>query len=188
MDVETVELPKTGKRHGLTPMSTTLTPPDGQTRLKSWVVRPLYTKVRTYQRRLARKRKVNQSELPMFESGYQATRSRCKQPTNEFHCSVMACSTSFTDSNIARMKSSWLRLDVKGACNEKKAKTFIVHSSVASVNLWNTRSKIWKTPIIADRFYPSTTRSKCGYVKPVTRKSPPSMEQHGTKTSWICLL
>ena len=61
MDVETVELPKTGKKTAVDANVDHFDTTESQTSLKPELLDPLYAKVRTYQRQLARKRKVNKN-------------------------------------------------------------------------------------------------------------------------------
>ena len=61
MDVETVVLPKTGKKTAVDANVDHFDTTDGQTSLKPELLDPLYAKVRTYQRQLARKRNVNKN-------------------------------------------------------------------------------------------------------------------------------
>ena len=61
MDVETVVLPKTGKKTAVDANIDHFDTTDGQTSLKPESLDRLYERVHTYQRQLARKRKVNKN-------------------------------------------------------------------------------------------------------------------------------
>lgn len=61
MDVETDTLPKTGKKTAVDANVDHFDTTEGQTSLKPESLEPLYERVRTYQRQLARKRKVNKN-------------------------------------------------------------------------------------------------------------------------------
>ena len=74
MDVETDTLPKTGKKTAVDANVDHFDTTEGQTSLKPESLEPLYERVRTYQRQLARKRKVNKNYR--HSKGYQATRAK----------------------------------------------------------------------------------------------------------------
>ena len=140
MDVETVELPKTGKKTAVDANVDHFDTTDGQTSLKPELLDPLYAKVRTYQRQLARKRKVNKNYR--HSKGYQATRAKL-QATYERIRNVQNDLLHKFTTDLYRENDTVVieDLDVKGMQMKRRLKTFIVHSSVASVNLWNTRLK-----------------------------------------------
>lgn len=74
MDVETVVLPKTDKKTAVDANVDHFDTTDGQMSLKPELLDHLYERVRTYQRQLARKRKVNKNYR--YSKGYQATRAK----------------------------------------------------------------------------------------------------------------
>ena len=92
MDVETVALPKTGKKTAVDANVDHFDTTEGQISLKPELLEPLYAKVRTYQRQLARKRKVNKNYR--HSKGIKQREPSCKQPTNEFAMFKMTYSTS----------------------------------------------------------------------------------------------
>ena len=74
MDVEPGALPKTGKKTAVDANVDHFDTMDGQTSVKPESLDHLYERVRTYQRQLARKRKVNKNYR--HSKGYQATRAK----------------------------------------------------------------------------------------------------------------
>ena len=189
MDVETVALPKTGKKTAVDANVDHFDTTEGQTSLKPESLDPLYKRVRTYQRQLARKRKVNKNYR--HSKGYQATRAKL-QATYERICNVQNdllhkfTTDLYRENDIVVIED----LDVKGMQMKKKAKN--LHRSLFGrfrQFMEYKAEKFGKTLIIADRFYPSTQRcSNCGYVKTGDEKITLSGNQkHGTKHhEYVC--
>ena len=189
MDVETVELPKTGKKTAVDANVDHFDTTDGQTSLKPELLDPLYAKVRTYQRQLARKRKVNKNYR--HSKGYQATRAKL-QATYERIRNVQNDLLHKFTTDLYRENDTVVieDLDVKGMQMKKKAKN--LHRSLFGrfrQFMEYKAEKFGKTLIIADRFYPSTQRcSKCGHIKTGDEKITLSGNQkHGTKHhEYVC--
>ena len=189
MDVETAELPKTNKKTAVDANVDHFDTTEGQTSLKPESLDPLYERVRTYQRQLARKRKVNKNYR--HSKGYQATRAKL-QATYERICNVQNdllhkfTTDLYRENDIVVIED----LDVKGMQMKKKAKN--LHRSLFGrfrQFMEYKAEKFGKTLIIADRFYPSTQRcSNCGYVKTGDEKITLSGNQkHGTKHhEYVC--
>lgn len=83
VDVETVVLPKTGKKTAVDANVDHFDTTDDQTSLKPDLLDPLYERVRTYQRQLARKRKVNKNYR--YSKSYQATRAKLQITYERIH-------------------------------------------------------------------------------------------------------
>ena len=189
MDVETVVLPKTGQKTAVDANVDHFDTTDGQTSLKPELLDPLYAKVRTYQRQLARKRKVNKNYRN--SNGYQATRAKLQATYERIHNIQNDLLHKFTtdlyrENDIIVIED----LDVKGMQMKKKAKN--LHRSPFGrfrQFMEYKAEKFCKTLIIADRFYPSTQRcSNCGHVKTGDEKITLSGNQkHGTKHhEYVC--
>ena len=189
MDVETVELPKTGKKTAVDANVDHFDTTDGQTSLKPELLDPLYAKVRTYQRQLARKRKVNKNYR--HSKGYQATRAEL-QVTYERIRNVQNDLLHKFTTDLYRENDTVVieDLDVKGMQMKKKAKN--LHRSLFGrfrQFMEYKAEKFGKTLIVADRFYPSTQRcSACGHVKTGDEKITLSGNtKHGTKHhEYVC--
>ena len=189
MDVETVELPKTGKKTAVDANVDHFDTTDGQTSLKPELLDPLYAKVRTYQRQLARKRKVNKNYR--HSKGYQATRAKL-QATYERIRNVQNDLLHKFTTDLYRENDTVVieDLDVKGMQMKKKAKN--LHRSLFGrfrQFMEYKAEKFGKTLIVADRFYPSTQRcSACGHVKTGDEKITLSGNtKHGTKHhEYVC--
>ena len=189
MDVETVELPKTGKKTAVDANVDHFDTTEGQTSLKPESLDPLYERVRTYQRQLARKRKVNKNYR--HSKGYQATRAKL-QATYERIRNVQNDLLHKFTTDLYRENDTVVieDLDVKGMQMKKKAKN--LHRSLFGrfrQFMEYKAEKFGKTLIIADRFYPSTQRcSKCGHIKTGDEKITLSGNQkHGTKhNEYVC--
>lgn len=189
MDVETVALPKTGKKTAVDANVDHFDTTDGQTSLKPELLDRLYERVRTYQRQLARKRKVNQNYR--HSKGYQATRAKL-QATYERIRNVQNDLLHKFTTDLYRQNDTVVieDLDVKGMQMKKKAKN--LHRSLFGrfrQFMEYKAEKFGKTLIIADRFYPSTQRcSRCGYIKTGDEKITLSGNQkHGTKhNEYVC--
>lgn len=189
MDVETVALPKTGKKTAVDANVDHFDTTDGQTSLKPELLDRLYERVRTYQRQLARKRKVNQNYR--HSKGYQATRAKL-QATYERIRNVQNDLLHKFTTDLYRQNDTVVieDLDVKGMQMKKKAKN--LHRSLFGrfrQFMEYKAEKFGKTLIIADRFYPSTQRcSKCGHIKTGDEKITLSGNaKHGTKHhEYVC--
>ena len=189
MDVETVALPKTGKKTAVDANVDHFDSTDGQMSLKPELLDPLYAKVRTYQRQLARKRKVNKNYR--HSKGYQATRAKLQATYERIHNIQNDLLHKFTTDLYRQYDTIVIEdLDVKGMQMKKKAKN--LHRSLFGrfrQFMEHKAEKFGKTLIIADRFYPSTQRcSNCGHVKTDDEKITLSGNQkHGTKHhEYVC--
>lgn len=189
MDVEPVVLPKTGKKTAVDANVDHFDTTEGQTSLKPESLDPLYERVRTYQRQLARKRKVNKNYR--HSKGYQATRAKLQATYERIRNIQNDLLHKFTtdlyrENDIVVIED----LDVKGMQMKKKAKN--LHRSLFGrfrQFMEYKAEKFGKTLIIADRFYPSTQRcSDCGYIKTGDEKITLSGNaKHGTKHhEYVC--
>ena len=189
MDVETVALPKTGKKTAVDANVDHFDTTEGQTSLKPELLDPLYAKVRTYQRKLDRKRKVNKNYR--HSKGYQATRAKLQTTYERIRNIQNDLLHKFTTDLYHENDTVVIEdLDVKGMQMKKKAKN--LHRSLFGrfrQFMEYKAEKFGKTLIIADRFYPSTQRcSKCGHIKTGDEKITLSGNQkHGTKYhEYVC--
>ena len=189
MDVETVALPKTSKKTAVDANVDHFDTTDGQTGLKPELLDPLYAKVRTYQRQLARKRKVNKNYRN--SKGYQATRAKLQATYERIRNIQNDLLHKFTTDLYHEFDTVVIEdLDVKGMQMKKKAKN--LHRSLFGrfrQFMEYKAEKFGKTLIIADRFYPSTQRcSNCGHVKTGDDKITLSGNvKHGTKhNEYVC--
>ena len=189
MDVETVALPKTGKKTAVDANVDHFDTTDGQISLKPEALDLLYVKVRTYQRQLARKRKVNKNYR--YSKSYQATRAKLQVTYERIRNVQNDLLHKFTtdlyrENDIVVIED----LDVKGMQMKKKAKN--LHRSLFGrfrQFMEYKAEKFGKTLIVADRFYPSTQRcSNCGHVKTGDEKITLSgNKKHGTKHhEYVC--
>lgn len=189
MDVETDTLPKTGKKTAVDANVDHFDTTDGQTSLKPELLDPLYAKVRTYQRQLARKRNVSKNYRN--SKSYQATRAKLQATYERIRNVQNDLLHKFTtdlyhQNDIVVIED----LDVKGMQMKKKAKN--LHRSLFGrfrQFMEYKAEKFGKTLIIADRFYPSTQRcSNCGYIKAGDEKITLSgNKKHGTKHhEYVC--
>ena len=181
MDVETVALQKTDKKTAVDANVDHFDTTDGQTSLKPELLDPLYAKVRTYQRQLARKRNVNKNYR--YSKSYQATRTKLQVTYERIRNIQNDLLHKFTtdlyhQNDIVVIED----LDVKGMQMKKKAKN--LHRSLFGrfrQFMEYKAEKFDKTLIIADRFYPSTQRcSNCGHVKTGDEK----ITLSGNKKTW----
>lgn len=188
-DVETIALPKTGKKTAVDANVDHFDTTEGQTSLKPECLDPLYAKVRTYQRQLARKRKVNKNYR--HSKGYQATRAKLQATYERIRNIQNDLLHKFTtdlyhQNDIVVIED----LDVKGMQMKKKAKN--LHRSLFGrfrQFMEYKAEQFGKTLIVADRFYPSTQRcSNCGYIKTGDEKITLSGNvKHGTKHhEYVC--
>ena len=189
MDVETVELPKSGKKTAVDANVDHFDTTEGQTSLKPELLDPLYAKVRTYQRKLARKRKVNKNYR--HSKGYQATRAKLQATYERIRNIQNDLLHKFTTDLYREFDIVVIEdLDVKGMQMKKRAKN--LHRSLFGrfrQFMEYKAEKFEKTLIIADRFYPSTQRcSACGHVKTGDEKITLSGNtKHGTKHhEYVC--
>ena len=189
MDVETIELPKTGKKTAVDANVDHFDTTEGQISLRPEVLDNLYKRVRVYQRQLARKRKVNKNYR--HSKGYQATRAKL-QATYERIRNVQNDLLHKFTTDLYRQNDTVVieDLDVKGMQMKKKAKN--LHRSLFGRFrrfMEYKAEKFDKTLIIADRFYPSTQRcSNCGHIKTGDEKITLSgNRKHGTKHhEYVC--
>ena len=189
MDVETVELPKSGKKTAVDANVDHFDTTEGQTSLKPELLDPLYAKVRTYQRKLARKRKVNKNYR--HSKGYQATRAKLQATYERIRNVQNDLLHKFTTDLYREFDTVVIEdLDVKGMQMKKKAKN--LHRSLFGrfrQFMEYKAEKFGKTLILADRFYPSTQRcSHCGHIKTGDEKITLSGNaKHGTKHhEYVC--
>lgn len=189
MDVETVALPKTGKKTAVDANVDHFDTTDGQTSLKPEILDRLYERVRTYQRQLARKRKVNKNYRN--SKSYQATRAKLQTTYERIRNIQNDLLHKFTTDLYHQFDTVVIEdLDVKGMQMKKKAKN--LHRSLFGrfrQFMEYKAEKFDKTLIIADRFYPSTQRcSNCGHVKTGDEKITLSgNRKHGTKHhEYVC--
>lgn len=189
VDVETVVLPKTGKKTAVDANVDHFDTTDDQTSLKPDLLDPLYERVRTYQRQLARKRKVNKNYR--HSKSYQATRAKLQITYERIRNVQNDLLHKFTTDLYRQYDTVVIEdLDVKGMQMKKKAKN--LHRSLFGrfrQFMEYKAEKFGKTLIIADRFYPSTQRcSNCGHVKTGDEKITLSGNQkHGTKHhEYVC--
>ena len=189
VDVEAVALPKTGEKTAVDANVDHFDTTDDQTSLKPEVLNPLYERVRTYQRQLARKRKVNKNYR--HSKSYQATRAKLQATYERIRNIQNDLLHKFTTDLYHRFDTVVIEdLDVKGMQMKKKAKN--LHRSLFGrfrQFMEYKAEKFGKTLIIADRFYPSTQRcSNCGHVKTGDEKITLSGNvKHGTKHhEYVC--
>ena len=189
MDVETIELPKSGKKTAVDANVDHFDTIDGQTSLKPELLDNLYKRVRVYQRQLARKRKVNKNYR--HSKGYQATRAKLQATYERIRNVQNDLFHKFTTNLYREFDTIVIEdLDVKGMQMKKKAKN--LHRSLFGrfrQFMEYKAEKFGKTLILADRFYPSTQRcSSCGHVKTGDEKITLSGNQkHGTKhQEYVC--
>lgn len=189
MDVETVTPPKTGKKTAVDANVDHFDTTDGQTSLKPELLDPLYNKVRTYQRQLARKRKVNKNYRN--SKSYQATRAKLQTTYERIRNVQNDLLHKFTTDLYRKYDTIVIEdLDVKSMQMQKKAKN--LHRSLFGrfrQFMEYKAEKFGKTLILADHFYPSTQRcSNCGYIKTGDEKITLSgNRKHGTKhNEYIC--
>lgn len=166
MDIETTAFPKTGEKTAVDANIDHFDTTEGQTSLKPESLDPLYERVRTYQRQLARKRNVNKNYRN--SKSYQATRAKLQATYERIRNIQNDLLHKFTTDLYHRFDTVVIEdLDVKGMQMKKKAKN--LHRSLFGrfrQYMEYKAEKFGKTLIIADRFYPSTQRcSSCGYIK-----------------------
>lgn len=189
MDVETVALQKTDKKTAVDANVDHFDTTGGQTSLKPELLDPLYAKVRTYQRQLARKRNVNKNYR--YSKSYQATRTKLQVTYERIRNIQNDLLHKFTTDLFHQNDTVVIEdLNVKGMQMKKKAKN--LHRSLFGrfrQFMEYKAEKFGKTLIIADRFYPSTQRcSNCGHIKTGDEKITLSGNQkYGTKhNEYVC--
>ena len=189
MDVDPVVLPKTGKKTAVDANVDHFDTTMGRVSLKPELLDHLYERVRTYQRQLARKRKVNKNYR--HSKGYQATRAKLQATYERIRNIQNDLLHKFTTDLYRQFDAVVIEdLDAKGMQMKKKAKN--LHRSLFGRfrQLMEYKAeKFGKTLIVADRFYPSTQRcSACGYIKTGDEKITLSGNaKHGTKHhEYVC--
>lgn len=189
MDVETVALPKTDKKTAVDANVDHFDTTEDQTSLKPELLDPLYAKVRTYQRQLARKRNVNKNYR--HSKSYQATRAKLQVTYERIRNVQNDLLHKFTTDLYRQFDTVVIEdLNVKGMQMKKKAKN--LHRSLFGrfrQFMEYKAEKFGKTLIVADRFYPSTQRcSNCGHIKTGDEKITLSgNRKHGTKhNEYVC--
>ena len=189
MDVETVALPKTDKKTAVDANVDHFDTTENQTSLKPELLDPLYAKVRTYQRQLARKRNVNKNYR--HSKSYQATRAKLQVTYERIRNVQNDLLHKFTTDLYRQFDTVVIEdLNVKGMQMKKKAKN--LHRSLFGrfrQFMEYKAEKFGKTLIVADRFYPSTQRcSNCGHIKTGDEKITLSgNRKHGTKhNEYVC--
>lgn len=166
IEVEQTSLPRTGKKTAVDANVDHFDTTEGQTSLKPEVLNPLYTRVRHYQRILARKRCKNPRTI--HSKGYQTTRTKLQRTYERIANIQKDLLHKFTTDLYQRFDTVVIEdLDVKRMQMSKRAKN--LHRSLFGQfrQMMEYKSqKFGKTLIIADRFYPSTQRcSSCGFIK-----------------------
>ena len=189
LEVEPTLLPKTGQKTAVDANVDHFDTTEGRTSLKPDVLNPLYTRVRHYQRILARKRSTNPRTI--HSKGYQATRTKLQRTYERIARIQKDLLHKFTTDLYQRFDIVVIEdLDVKKMQMSKRAKN--LHRSLFGQfrQMMEYKSqKFDKTLIIADRYYPSTQRcSSCGFVKTGDDKITLSGNQkHGTRhNEYIC--
>lgn len=189
VDVETIALPKTGEKTAVDANVDHFDTTIGQTSLKPELLDRLYVKVRTYQRQLARKRKVNKNYR--HSKSYRATRAKLQITYERIRNVQNDLLHKFTTDLYREFDTVVIEdLDVKGMQMKKKAKN--LHRSLFGrfrQFMEYKAEKFEKTLIIADCFYPSTQRcSNCGHVKTGDEKiTLGGNQKHGTKHhEYVC--
>ena len=189
VDVETIALPKTGKKTAVDANVDHFNTTEGQTSLKPELLNRLYDKVRIYQRQLARKRNVNKNYR--HSKGYQVTRAKLQVTYERIRNVQNDLLHKFTTDLYRQFDTVVIEdLDVKSMQMKKKAKN--LHRSLFGrfhQFMEYKSEKFDKTLIVADRFYPSTQRcSNCGHVKTGDEKITLSGNaKHGTKHhEYVC--
>lgn len=188
-DVEPVVLPKTGKTTAVDANVDHFDTTEGQISLKPESLDRLYERVHTYQRQLARKRKVNKNYR--HSKGYQATRAKLQATYERIRNIQNDLLHKFTTDLYRQFDTVVIEdLDVKGMQMKKKAKN--LHRSLFGrfrQYMEYKAEKFGKTLILADRYYPSTQRcSNCGHIKTGDEKITLSGNaKHGTKHhEYVC--
>ena len=189
IEVEPTPSPHTGQKTAVDANVDHFDTTEGRTTLKPEVLNPLYTRVRHYQRILARKRCKNPRAV--HSKGYQATRTKLQRTYERIANIQKDLLHKFTTDLYRRFDTIVIEdLDVKKMQMSKRAKN--LHRSLFGQfrQMMEYKSqKFGKTLIIADRFYPSTQRcSSCGFVKTGDDKITLNGNiKHGTRhNEYIC--
>ena len=166
MDIETMDLPKTSKKTAVDANVDHFDTTEGSVSLKPMKLDRLYERVRTYQRQLARKRKVNKNYR--HSKGYQATRAKLQVTYERIRNVQNDLLHKFTTDLYHNYDTVVIEdLDVKAMQMSKKAKN--LHRSLFGrfrLHMEYKAEKFGKELILADRYYPSTQRcSNCGHIK-----------------------
>lgn len=189
LEVETPNLPKTGKVNAVDLNVDHFDTLDNRFNLQSKLLNRLYNRVKHYQRVLARKRLEN----PDYKNskGYQATRAKLQATYEHIRNIQDDLLHKFTTSLFVNYDTVVIEdLDVKKMQMKKQAKH--LHRSLFGrfrQYMEYKAIKFDKKLIVADGFYPSTQRcSHCGFVK--TGEDKITLEgnkKHGTKhREYVC--
>ena len=189
IEVEPVQLPKTGQKTAVDANVDHFDTTDGRTTLKPETLNPLYNRVRHYQRVLARKRHGNPRATQ--SKRYRATRTKLQRTYERIANIQKDLLHKFTTDLYRRFDTIVIEdLDVKKMQMSKRAKN--LHRSLFGQfrQMMKYKSeKFGKRLIIADRYYPSTQRcSSCGFVKTGDDKIVlDGNHKHGTRhNQYIC--
>lgn len=189
VEVETPNLPKMGKINAVDLNVDHFDTLDGRFNLQSKLLNKLYSRVKHYQRALARKRLEN----PDYKNskGYQTTRAKLQATYERIRNIQDDLLHKFTTSLFVNYDTLVIEdLDVKKMQMKKQAKN--LHRSLFGrfrQYMEYKAIKFDKKLIVADRFYPSTQRcSSCGFVKTGADKiTLEGNKNHGTKHhEYIC--
>ena len=166
VEVEPLNLTKTGKANAVDLNVDHFDTLDGRFNLQSNLLNKLYSRVKHYQRALARKRLEN----PDYKNskGYQATRAKLQATYERIRNIQDDLLHKFTTSLFVNYDTVVIEdLDVKKMQMKKQAKN--LHRSLFGRFRQYMEYKVIKFDkelVIADKFYPSTQRcSHCGFVK-----------------------
>ena len=189
LEVEPIPLPRTGQNTAVDANVDHFDTTEGRTTIKPDVLNPLYTRVRHYQRILARKRHINPRAIHSKE--YQATRTKLQRTYERISNVQKDLLHKFTTDLYQQFDTIVIEdLNVKKMQMSKRAKN--LHRSLFGQfrQMMEYKSqKFGKTLIIANRFYPSTQRcSSCGFIKTGDDKITLSGNlKHGTShNEYIC--
>lgn len=189
LEVEPIPLPRTGQNTAVDANVDHFDTTEGRTTIKPDVLNPLYTRVRHYQRILARKQHINPRAIHSKE--YQATRTKLQRTYERIANVQKDLLHKFTTDLYQQFDTIVIEdLNVKKMQMSKRAKN--LHRSLFGQfrQMMEYKSKKFgKTLIIANRFYPSTQRcSSCGFIKTGDDKITLSGNlKHGTShNEYIC--
>ena len=189
VEVETLNLPKTGRVNAVDLNVDHFDTLDGRFDLQSKLLNKLYNRVKHYQKVLSRKRLENSDYKN--SKGYQATRSKLQATYERIRNIQDDLLHKFTTSLFVNYDTIVIEdLDVKKMQMKKQAKN--LHRSLFGrfrQYMEYKAIKFDKKLIVADRFYPSTQRcSSCGFVKTGADKiTLEGNKKHGTKhNEYVC--
>ena len=189
LEVETPNLPKTGKINAVDLNIDHFDTVDGRFNLQSKLLDKLYNRVKHYQRVLARKRLENSDYKN--SKGYQATRAKLHATYERIRNIQDDLLHKFTTSLFVNYDTIVIEdLDVKKMQMKKQAKN--LHRSLFGrfrQYMEYKAIKFDKELVVADRYYPSTQRcSQCGFVKTGEDKiTLDGNKKHGTKhNEYVC--